>query len=588
MAIKGVSGNFIKTSISVDYIKFEKKKGKSPLIPLLTSPLYDVGRNQYTKPSMNKKVKFILNQPRNPKNIGAAARGMANFGFREMVVVNPYEVAWRETRSAVNASPVVEKAKKFNSLQVALRGSHLVIGTCAGTRRNFETRWIGLEELRALVHKNLKTKKSVALVFGSEQSGLSTEDLTFCHYVLRIPTVRDCPSMNLSQAVAVVACAIRTGQDIPAGPSVLTERIPAEQLDRLVGRALIAYTDAGLLKGWDPLRAEARIRKSFYRWNLTDVDMAMLHGLFSWVFKRTRKLGGLLFLASFAGTIFAAEPEKQDLRPEIALASIETRIFPELELKNPTGPSDEEGRLQIDSIQTKFLLPWRPEAQQFKLSFSINYESLALDYRNWDKTLSPVPPDQYHAAGLSIHGRKKINEIWASSFFISPSLNSDFGPIKWRDLRVPGGFLFDRSLQKGTLSMGFVLINNYGSPRVFPALGYMGTVGTNQVVVIRIPTLLSWGVKVNDRIETGLAARVAGNNFRIEKEGFYQGNSLRYSSTLAGPYLKWKVRRWAVIGLESGYSFRHKLEVWDGKHRVRNLNLKPEPYISVGFKLLLP
>ena len=58
-------------------------------------------------------IQFVLTRPRNPKNIGAAARGMANFGFRDLAVVAPYSKAWRETRSAVQAGPVVKSAKKF-------------------------------------------------------------------------------------------------------------------------------------------------------------------------------------------------------------------------------------------------------------------------------------------------------------------------------------------------------------------------------------------------------------------------------------------------------------------------------------------
>lgn len=246
---------------------------------------------------MPAKIKFILNAPRNPKNIGASARGMANFGFRNLAVVNPYVVAWRETRSAVNAGAVVEKAKKFNSLKDAIRSMHLVIGTSAGSRRNNDTRWIGLEQLRALVHENAKAKKSVALVFGSERSGLSNEDLAFCHYVLRIPTVTDCPSMNLSQAVAVVACAIRPDQTLPSKSesalpteAVVWRRwVSVEHTERLIARALKASTAAGLLKGWDQNRSEARIRKALYRWNLTEVDIAMLHGIFGWVLKKLRK-----------------------------------------------------------------------------------------------------------------------------------------------------------------------------------------------------------------------------------------------------------------------------------------------------------
>jgi tRNA/rRNA methyltransferase len=235
------------------------------------------------------KIKFVLCSPRNPKNIGASARGMANFGFRNLAVVNPFARAWRETRSAVYASEVVEKAKKFDSLKAAIRSSNVVIGSSAGSRRASVAKWIGLDELRAIVHEAAAAAKSVALVFGSERSGLTNEELAYCHYVLRIPTVPACPSMNLAQAVAVVACAVRFDKEFPVKPQLLPARVSVEDTERLVARALAAFTNAGLLKGWDPARSVARIRKAFYRWNLTDVDIAMLHGIFGWVVKKAGK-----------------------------------------------------------------------------------------------------------------------------------------------------------------------------------------------------------------------------------------------------------------------------------------------------------
>jgi len=236
---------------------------------------------------MPARIKFILNEPRNPKNIGASARGMANFGFRDLAVVNPYAAAWRETRSAVAAGPVVEKAKKYASLRAAIRRQHVVIGTSAGYRRKEVRRWIGLEELRTIVDASVKAKKSVALIFGSERSGLSNEDLGYCHYVLRIPTDAAVPSMNLGQAVAVVACAIRQEKAPRGAKSEPKAEISVEHLEVLVERAVKAFTDAGLQKGWDPRRTKDRIRKAFYRWNLTEIDTAMLHGLFGWIIKRT-------------------------------------------------------------------------------------------------------------------------------------------------------------------------------------------------------------------------------------------------------------------------------------------------------------
>lgn len=234
---------------------------------------------------MPSKTTFVLNEPRNPKNIGASARGMANFGFRNLVVVNPYSVAWRETRSAVRASAVVEKAKKYKTLKAALRSSHVVVGTSAGSRRSAQAAtWIGLDELRALSKETNQKRRSLAIVFGSERSGLSNDDLNHCHYVLKIPTVPECPSMNLSQAVAVVACVLGTNSPAAKIPTdVAASELTVDHMERLVDRALVAFTRAKLLKGWNAQRSRQRLREALYRWKLTKVDTAILHGLFAWV-----------------------------------------------------------------------------------------------------------------------------------------------------------------------------------------------------------------------------------------------------------------------------------------------------------------
>lgn len=232
-------------------------------------------------------VKFILHRPRNPNNIGAAARGMANFGFRNLAVVSPYAVAWREVRSAVHAHEVVNNAKKFNSLKSALRSSHLVIGTSAGSRRKCGDRWIGLGDLTRLVQKSVKARKSVALLFGSEKTGLTNEDLDFCHYVVRIPTGGACPSMNLAQAVAVLAFVLGArSEKRPTDKKIVVPKVPFEGMERLIMQGLRAFEAAGLLKGWDLPRSEGRVRRSFINWNLSQVDVAMLHGLFRWVIKK--------------------------------------------------------------------------------------------------------------------------------------------------------------------------------------------------------------------------------------------------------------------------------------------------------------
>jgi len=148
------------------------------------------------------RLRVVLVRTRNPLNIGAAARVMSNFGFLRLRVVNPYEVAFREARSAVGASALLASAEEFKSMAEAVADCALVVGTTAAGRRELQQSLKRLEEGARLVRKQLASSR-VALLFGSEKIGLSNEDLSHCHWLMRIPTREKHPSVNLGQAVAI-------------------------------------------------------------------------------------------------------------------------------------------------------------------------------------------------------------------------------------------------------------------------------------------------------------------------------------------------------------------------------------------------
>jgi tRNA/rRNA methyltransferase len=149
------------------------------------------------------RIEVALVSPRNPLNIGAAARAMANFGFRRLTVVAPYEANWREAKSAVGASELLQSARCTECLAEAVADCTLVIGTGSLEHRKPEQPLIPLPELAPLMQKELARGGRIALVFGSEKRGLTREDLAHCHVLTAIPTDPRQPSMNLGQAVAV-------------------------------------------------------------------------------------------------------------------------------------------------------------------------------------------------------------------------------------------------------------------------------------------------------------------------------------------------------------------------------------------------
>ena len=128
------------------------------------------------------RLRVVLVSTRNPLNIGAAARAMSNFGFLHLRVVNPYELAFREARSAVSAAPLLARAEEFKSLAEAVADCSLVVGTTALSRREPQHAVRDLREGGRLIRKRLAAGR-VALLFGSEKRGLSNEDLCHCHWM---------------------------------------------------------------------------------------------------------------------------------------------------------------------------------------------------------------------------------------------------------------------------------------------------------------------------------------------------------------------------------------------------------------------
>ena len=230
-------------------------------------------------------LRVVLVNTRNPLNIGAAARAMSNFGFLHLRVVNPFELAYREARSAVGAAPVLAQAEECKSLAEAVADCSLVVGTSALGRRDPQHLVRDLQQGGRLIRKRLGRGR-VALLFGSEKRGLSNEDLSHCHWLLRIPTREQHPSMNLGQAVAVCLYELaRDGESIAAREKAALAR--AGDLERLTTLLLGALRASGYLqpKGdserkWPSAApADEKIRRLIRRMNLSAPDAELLLGM---------------------------------------------------------------------------------------------------------------------------------------------------------------------------------------------------------------------------------------------------------------------------------------------------------------------
>lgn len=221
-------------------------------------------------------IRIVLVRPRNPNNIGAAARAMKNFGFSELFVVAPHPPVWDEARTAsVGADDIIQHATAVETVAQAVSERELVVGTVdprrAGTLSPSELRdEIALKPLR------------VALLFGSEKSGLTRRDLSSCHRTMSIPTLASCPSMNLAQAVAVTCYALATSEkprqtasDGRDDSSVAT----AGELEAFLEQAVDLLTEIEFLTDRNQRTMTERLRSSLFKLNPTPEDVRLWRGI---------------------------------------------------------------------------------------------------------------------------------------------------------------------------------------------------------------------------------------------------------------------------------------------------------------------
>ena len=146
-------------------------------------------------------ISFILHKPQLSENIGACARGMKNFNFNKLTVIDPKPIFPNDKilATSVGAKNIINNAKNFESLEKSLKNIDIVIATSARFR-NKNIKHIQLEDL-----KKINYRKKVAFLFGSEASGLSNNEISYANYTLQIPTNPDFKSLNLSHSLIIIA-----------------------------------------------------------------------------------------------------------------------------------------------------------------------------------------------------------------------------------------------------------------------------------------------------------------------------------------------------------------------------------------------
>lgn len=224
-------------------------------------------------------IRIVLVETSHPGNIGGAARAMKTMGLAELVLVKPLrfpdpQAQWR----AAGAQDVLETATVCNTVNEAIADCHWVVGTSTRSRRIPWPLQMAQEVAADLLAKPPDTK--IAILFGTETSGLANEELQKCHCHLQIPANPDYPSLNLAMAVQVVCYEIYK-QSAEVEQPLQWDRAPAsvadtEALYEHFEQALIA---SDFLDPTNPGQTMTRLRRLFTRITPDETEVQMLRGI---------------------------------------------------------------------------------------------------------------------------------------------------------------------------------------------------------------------------------------------------------------------------------------------------------------------
>jgi TrmH family RNA methyltransferase len=219
-------------------------------------------------------VTLVLVRARNPNNIGAVARAMHGFGFTDLRLVNEYSVSLEKARSAIDASDILAKAREFVTVADAVADCNLVVGTTAVGERKQDHPLYTLAEAGGLIRSTLGTAR-VALLFGSEKTGLSNDALSHCNWLMTIP-MHPSPglrhaSMNLGQAAAVCLYELIRQADTSAHCE-MQPAAQAEDLERVTELLAQMLASIGYARRRPASADPIAVRRMVRRLNLNQSD----------------------------------------------------------------------------------------------------------------------------------------------------------------------------------------------------------------------------------------------------------------------------------------------------------------------------
>ena len=241
---------------------------------------------------LNKQVKIILIETSNSGNIGSTLRAMKTMGFGSLCLVNPKEFPSEEvTALAANASDLIDTVQVVNSLEEALDGCNLVIGTSSRDRK---VPWPN-ESIASAAPKIISEadkNNTVAILFGREDRGLTNDELQRCNLHMHIPANEDYPVLNVAMSVQVVCYQLLISRAIDSEMKNNQHwDVPLAEANH-VNRLVEHFTDVAekleVFNKGNPRQIGARIKRLFTRIGLDEMEVNFMRGFLAAVEKKLK------------------------------------------------------------------------------------------------------------------------------------------------------------------------------------------------------------------------------------------------------------------------------------------------------------
>jgi len=206
---------------------------------------------------------------------------MKNFDFQKMIVVDPKPIFPNDKilATSVGAKDVINKSKNFKDLKSALKNIDIVIATSARFR-NKNIKHIQLEDL-----KKIDFKKKIAFLFGSEASGLSNNEISYCNYTLQIPTNPKFKSLNLSHSLIIIAHYTSTILKSKTLKFLKSSKVKTATKREILLMADLCIKNLDEINFFKPKEKKPimleNLRNIFYRMELSSKETRILSGVFA-------------------------------------------------------------------------------------------------------------------------------------------------------------------------------------------------------------------------------------------------------------------------------------------------------------------